>query len=95
MPRAEYSHEQGCSITGGYVYRGKALPALQGHYLYGDFCSGRVWALDTAEPAATPRLLLRSGKRIASFAEDAAGELYLLDFAVGRIFQIVERRKQQ
>jgi len=95
MPRAEYSHAQGCSVTGGYVYRGQALPALQGHYLYGDFCSGRIWALDSSDPAATAHMLLHSGKRIASFAEDSAGELYLLDFAVGRIFQLVGKSSER
>ena len=88
MPRAEYSHKEGCSVTGGYVYRGKALPALQGHYLYGDYCSGKLWALNAANPGPHPRELLSSGRRIASFAEDSEGELYLLDNAAGRIFRL-------
>src|SRR4029079_1869238 len=45
-PRVTYHHQYGCSITGGYVYRGGALPQLQGWYLYGDFCTGKVWAVD-------------------------------------------------
>lgn len=94
LPVAEYSHAEGCSVTGGYVYRGEAIAALRGYYLYGDFCSGRIWGLDTADERAAPRLLLASGKRIASFAEDAAGELYLLDFAAGRIFRLVDGRKR-
>ncbi len=88
MPVAEYGHDQGCSITGGYVYRGKALPQLVGHYLYGDFCSGTVWSLDSGNSRAKPRELLRSGKRISSFAEGSDGELYLLDLASGRIFKL-------
>lgn len=88
MPVAEYSHRVGCSITGGYVYRGEAIAALYGDYIFGDFCSGRIWALDSEDDKASPRMLLLSGKRIASFAEDRAGELYLLDFAVGRIFRL-------
>lgn len=88
MPRAEYPHKEGCSVTGGYVYRGKAMPALQGHYLYGDYCSGKVWALNAANPGPHPRELLSSGRRIASFAEDSEGELYLLDNAAGRIFRL-------
>jgi len=89
MPLAEYSHGLGCSVTGGYVYHGKALPQLQGQYLYGDFCSGRIWELDSGNPQAGPRILLLSGKRIASFAEDREGELYLLDYTSGRIFRFV------
>ncbi len=88
MPVAEYSHEYGCSVTGGYVYRGKAIKHLYGHYIYGDFCSGRIWELDSGNIETGPRILLLSGKRIASFAEDREGELYLLDYASGRIFRL-------
>lgn len=90
MPRAEYSHRLGCSVTGGYVYRGKSLPSLSGHYIYGDYCSGRVWALDVNNPGAHPEEIFYSSRRIASFAEDHRGELYLLDFAGGRIFQLTD-----
>jgi len=83
-PVAEYSHDEGCSITGGYVYRGAALPRISGAYVYGDFCSGRVWGLFPAAGGAfTPRLLAESGLRIASFAEDHEGELYGVDYAGG------------
>lgn len=94
MPLAEYSHELGCSVTGGYVYRGKAIPQIDGHYLYGDFCSGRIWGLDSGNIQAGPRILLSSGKRISSFAEDRNGELYLLDYSTGRIFRLVAGRQQ-
>lgn len=89
MPVAEYSHTLGCSVTGGYVYRGRALPLLKGQYLYGDFCSGRIWVLDSGKPVTGPRILLMSGKRIASFAEDREGELYVLDYQSGGIFRFV------
>ncbi len=89
LPLAEYSHDKGCSITGGYVYRGSAIPSLRGQYLYGDFCTGRIWSLDTTKAGAEPRERLLSGKRIASFAEGRQGELYLLDFSSGRIFRLV------
>lgn len=89
MPRTEYGHDKGCSVTGGYVYRGKTMPELFGHYLYGDFCSGTVWAVDSGDSRAKPRVILQSDKRISSFAEGRDGELYLLDFGSGRIFQII------
>ena len=77
-PVAEYGHHLGCSVTGGVVYRGEAVPALAGHYLFADFCSGLVWALppgggDAVEIAVSPR-------PVSSFGEDAAGEVYLLTF---------------
>ena len=90
-PVAEYDHAQGCSVTGGHVYRGVAVPALVGWYLYGDFCSGNVWALDAASAAAgspgEPLSLWRQGPPLASFAEDLAGELYLVSFD-GRIYRV-------
>ncbi len=83
---AEYGHDAGCSITGGYVYRGGAIPSLRGAYLYGDFCSGRVWALDPA--TAVVQELLDTDLNIVSFAEDQAGELYLVDGG-GRLQRLV------
>lgn len=80
LPRAEYSHDEGCSITGGYVYRGSAMPELVGYYIYGDYCSGRVWALNTADDAAPPVQLVNTGKPVTSFALDRAGEIYLVTF---------------
>jgi len=88
-PVAEYRHDQGCAVTGGYVYRGSAVPALVGTYLYADFCSGTVWGLDAAAPAPTPRVLLASGLAVASFGEGEDGELYLADLAGGRVFRVV------
>ncbi|MGE0080979.1 MAG: sorbosone dehydrogenase family protein [Thiohalomonadaceae bacterium] len=85
-PVAEYSHELGCSITGGYVYRGSAIPPLRGGYVFGDYCSGRVWALDPATARFTQ--FLDSDLRIVSFAEDNVGELYVVD-ANGGLFALV------
>lgn len=88
-PVAEYSHAEGCSVTGGYVYRGDAVPALQGVYLFGDYCSGRIWGLFRAGNGRYhSQLLLESGLNIASFGEDAAGEVYVIDLG-GKIFRIV------
>jgi uncharacterized repeat protein (TIGR03806 family) len=83
-PVAEYGHGEGQSITGGYVYRGAVVPALDGVYLYGDFGSGTVWGLfqeDNGDYRSQP--LLQSGRNIASFAEGADGELYLVDIGNG------------
>ncbi len=79
MPFYEYTHRDGCSVTGGYVYRGAALPDLQGVYLFADYCSGVVWASyrDEAGNWQASRFL-ETGTTVSSFGEDAAGELYLV-----------------
>ena len=80
-PLAEYSHDLGCSITGGFVYHGASMPELRGWYLYGDFCSGRVWALNAhGGPGSEPVELANAKAGISSFAQDAAGEAYLVTF---------------
>ena len=81
MPVAEYGHDGGCSVTGGYVYRGSRLPALYGAYLYADFCSGKIWALRHDAAAVTEQMLIAdTGLSISSFGEDASGEVYVLTF---------------
>ena len=80
MPRAVYSHSEGCSVTGGYVYRGPSMPEMNGWYVYGDFCSGKIWAVNTVGSAA-PVLLADTGLPIASFGELPDGELLVLTFA--------------
>lgn len=83
MPIAEYSHSGtgGCSITGGYVYRGEALPALAGVYFYGDWCTGTIWSATAGEGGVwDAQVALESGRRISSFGEDEAGELYVVDY---------------
>jgi glucose/arabinose dehydrogenase len=91
LPVAEYAHgADGCSITGGYLYRGAAIPGLAGAYLYGDYCSGRIWALTPAAGGGwDSRLLLESGLTISSFGEDQAGELYVADLQGGRVYRLV------
>ncbi len=72
-----YSHSLGCSITGGFVYRGKARRDLVGRYYYGDYCSGIVWSFRMR--AGKPTGLRREAFKIpglTSFGEDTAGELY-------------------
>ena len=89
LPVAEYGHDRGCSITGGYVYRGSALPGLVGTYLYGDYCSGTIWALDGTSASPSPRVVGETGFALASFGEDEAGELYVADLSGGRILRLV------
>src|SRR4029077_1048311 len=86
MPVAVYSHDFGCAVTGGYVYRGTADPALVGGYLFGDYCSGFVWALAANGPSVqSPRLLLKSGHAISSFGQGDDGTLYLTDIGSGEL----------
>ena len=79
-PLAEYGHDLGCSVTGGVVYRGAELPWLDGAYLFADYCSGRVWALEQLDGAWQMRELAQLDALISSFGVDAAGEVYLLTF---------------
>lgn len=89
-PIHEYGHDAGCSVTGGYVYRGRAIPALAGVYLFADYCSGKVWSLvRRPEGRAEVAELLASGLAISSFGEDEAGELYLCDHRGGTVYRIV------
>ncbi len=89
LPIVEYSHDEGCSITGGYVYRGSRLPELVGAYVYGDFCSGRIWALRyDGERVTEDVLLVDTDLNISSFGMDEAGELYILSFD-GGIYRLV------
>jgi glucose/arabinose dehydrogenase len=89
LPVAEYGHDRGCSITGGYVYRGAAAAGLAGTYLYADYCTGTIWGLEASAESPAPRVLLDSGHSVGSFGEDEAGELYVVDLAGGRLFQVV------
>ncbi len=87
-PVAEYPHSLGCSVTGGFVYRGSAWPGLRGIYLYGDYCSGRIWGIERHGGQWTSRLLLGSGFNISTFGEDDAGELYVANAGNGTIHRI-------
>ena len=88
LPIVEYSHQDGCSITGGYVYRGSRIPSLYGAYVYGDFCSGKIWALRFDGIQVTEHVeLMDSDLTISSFGEDEDGELYILSFD-GKIYRM-------
>ena len=98
-PVIEYPHEHGCSITGGYVYRGKALPKLQGQYFYSDYCTALLrsfaWVENAVQnawdwkPSLDPESRLA---RVASFGQDQEGELYLVTHE-GPIFKMVPAAK--
>ncbi|MCC6763670.1 MAG: PQQ-dependent sugar dehydrogenase [Deltaproteobacteria bacterium] len=77
-PLAVYSHSDGCSVTGGYVYRGSRLPELYGAYVYGDYCSGKIWALRYDGAIASTTMIADTTLSISSFGEDRDGELYVV-----------------
>jgi glucose/arabinose dehydrogenase len=87
-PVAVYSHSEGCSITGGYVYRGTAVPAAAGRYFYGDYCSGTIWSFKAGNGRlSTPRV---DGKieGLSSFGEDGNGELYAVSVNNGTLYKL-------
>ena len=91
LPVATYAHgsdEGGCSVTGGYVYRGAAFPQLEGVYLYADYCTGNLWGLRAPFAAGDSALLATLDLRITSFGEDEAGELYVADREGGAIYRL-------
>ena len=83
-PVLEYSSDEGCSVIGGYVYRGDRLPSLWGAYVYADYCSGSIWALRYKDGSITDqRLIARFDGNITSFGEDGEGNLYILTQSSG------------
>lgn len=79
-PVVDYSHDFGCSITGGYVYRGSSLPEWQGVYFYSDFCTGNVWGMiQTPDGSWESQLIFPTGFGVSSFGQDESGEIYLVD----------------
>jgi len=90
MPLAVYAHgADGCSVTGGYVYRGSRHRAMRGWYVFGDFCSGRIWRVNAGGAARqAPSLLRDTDLSISAFGEDEAGELYVADYAGGGIYRV-------
>ena len=89
-PVVDYTHAEGCAVTGGYVYRGARLPALDGTYIYGDFCSGKLWGVRYDGNNVTEHALLAETKlALSSFGEDESGEIYLLDHGAGGIYRLV------
>lgn len=93
LPVAEYDHSLGCSVTGGMVYRGRDFPGIQETYLYGDFCSGKIWGLKREGGSWRNELLIGTAYEISTFGEDEDGELYLSDYSIGDIYRVTEDTK--
>ncbi len=91
-PVHEYPHRVGSSITGGYVYRGERIDALKGTYLFADYASGPVWALDYGSDGDTEVRKLGTVPSVASFGEDRQGELYLCSYEGGKIYRLVPKK---
>jgi len=90
QPVAEYGRDGGCSVTGGYVYRGSAHPRLQGLYFFGDYCTGKIWSLDSADGSSWRMTeQLQQPIQISSFGEDEVGELYVTNLNGGTVHRIV------
>jgi len=101
MPLVVYPHSStgpgNCAVTGGYVYRGSAYPVLVGGYVYGDYCSGRIWVVSATATAPATGTLVRSDTasphlNISSFGESEAGELYVVDLN-GSVYRVTARPK--
>jgi glucose/arabinose dehydrogenase len=93
LPVFEYSHSEGCSVTGGYVYRGQVLPEWQGVYFWGDYCSGNIWGLvHPAGNSQKAKILFKTGAQITTFGVDQAGEIYLADYKSGSVLRLVRKQ---
>ncbi|MEP7010410.1 MAG: PQQ-dependent sugar dehydrogenase [Acidobacteriota bacterium] len=91
LPVLEYPHEDGnCSVTGGYVYRGRRIPSLVGSYLFGDYCSGRVWAAKIGKSGFDVQQLSDLAMSVVTFGEDRDGEIWLGTFE-GKVLRLVAK----
>ncbi|MGZ8481292.1 MAG: PQQ-dependent sugar dehydrogenase [Candidatus Limnocylindria bacterium] len=89
LPVAEYGRDLGCSVTGGYVYRGEAVPDLRGWYLFSDYCTGILFGVRSdASGVNAPHVLLDSEASVSSFGEATDGELYVADIGSGAVYRI-------
>lgn len=88
LPIFDYPHSDGESVTGGFVYRGSAIPALVGAYVFGDFISGNIWFLTQNGSTWTRTLALASGRGVSSFGRDDSGEIYVVDYS-GNILRLI------
>ena len=94
LPVTEYGHDLGCTVIGGDVYRGSAQPLLVGDYTFADYCSGRIWTIDSgANELVEPTLVAETGTTISSFGVDEDGELLATDLGSGRLYRVVAAPK--
>lgn len=91
MPIIEYSHSEGCSVTGGYVYHGR-IEGLKNKYIFSDFCSGNIWTIDLSSNEYEKERLLKGPFQISSLGQDENGEVYILSFD-GRIYTFYEKER--
>lgn len=89
LPAAEYNHNEGCSVTGGYVYRG-AMPEWNGIYFYGDYCSRIIWGLIRSDGSWQAQRLFEADGSITSFGQDESGEIYLTTDN-GNVYQLANK----
>src|SRR5439155_11891008 len=90
LPVIEYSHSLGCSITGGFMYRGGLLAGQQGTYFFSDYCSGRIWGATLSGGVWSTTQLLTTGLSVTTFGEDANGEIYFSHYSsVGQLYRLV------
>jgi glucose/arabinose dehydrogenase len=89
LPVFVYDHSLGCSVTGGHVYRGSAIPSLQGVYLFGDYCSGRIWGIRKNGAGWDNTLLATTTLPISTFGEDESGNVYVVNYANGDLLKIL------
>jgi glucose/arabinose dehydrogenase len=94
LPQAEYGHDQGCTVIGGDVDRGTAQPLLVGGYLFADYCSGRVWAIDPrVDGPRQPTVVAETSHNFSAFGEDEAGELYAVDISAGTLLRVTATKR--
>jgi len=91
LPIFDYTHSDGCSVTGGFVYRGSGFQAMQNTYFLGDYCSGKIWGLQLDGGTWVNQMLKDTAYSISSFGEDEAGELYVAAYNAtnGAVYQVV------
>lgn len=88
LPIFEYAHSQGCSVTGGYVYRGRAYPEMTGNYFVADYCTGVIWRLFAQANGWLADVAFDSDVVISTFGEGVDGELYVADYVHGAIYRL-------
>ena len=89
LPISDYGHDLGCTVIGGFVDRGRATPALAGGYVFGDYCSGRIWAIDPAgRQYQAPVLVADTRRNLSAFGEDESGDLFAADITGGAVLRL-------